>query len=126
MSKEKVFAEINATIPIPEETIITLLSSAFDGGGTSYWASNVIALEENGEFECSEDRLLAGGFRVHLHEKENGKSFCTVIQDDMKMGLRVLATKYPHHFKDIINDSTDAITADAFIQCCCFGDIIYS
>jgi hypothetical protein len=36
-----------------------------------------------------------------------------------------LATKYPRHFADLVNENTDAITADVLLQCCLFGELIY-
>lgn len=40
-------------------------------------------------------------------------------------GLDALATKYPRHFADLVNENTDAITADVLLQCCLFGELIY-
>lgn len=33
--------------------------------------------------------------------------------------------KYPQHWADIINESDDANTADVFLQCVVFGEVIY-
>ena len=43
----------------------------------------------------------------------------------IRRGLEDLATKYPRHFADLVNEDTDAITADALLQCCLFGELIY-
>jgi len=40
-------------------------------------------------------------------------------------GLNVMAMNYPRHFADFLNEAADAITADAFLQCCLFGALIY-
>lgn len=40
-------------------------------------------------------------------------------------GLDDLATKYPRHFADLVNENTDAITANVLLQCCLFGELIY-
>ena len=40
-------------------------------------------------------------------------------------GLEDLATKYPRHFADLVNEDTDAITANVLLQCCLFGELIY-
>ena len=40
-------------------------------------------------------------------------------------GLDELATKYPRHFADLVNENTDAITANVLLQCCLFGELIY-
>ena len=40
-------------------------------------------------------------------------------------GLNVMATHYPRHFADFLNEAADAVTADVFLQCCLFGELIY-
>jgi hypothetical protein len=39
--------------------------------------------------------------------------------------MNVMAMNYPRHFADFLNEAADAITADAFLQCCLFGALIY-
>jgi hypothetical protein len=43
----------------------------------------------------------------------------------IRRGLEDLATKYPRHFADLVNENTDAITANVLLQCCLFGELIY-
>jgi hypothetical protein len=40
-------------------------------------------------------------------------------------GLDDLATKYPRHFADLVNENSDAVTADVLLQCCLFGELVY-
>jgi hypothetical protein len=40
-------------------------------------------------------------------------------------GLDDLATKYPRHFADLVNENSDPITADVLLQCCLFGELVY-
>jgi hypothetical protein len=40
-------------------------------------------------------------------------------------GLEEMATKYPRHFADFVNENTDEITADVYLQCCLFGEVVY-
>ena len=46
--------------------------------------------------------------------------------DLIARGLEVLANRYPRHFADLINENADVFTADALLQCCLFGELIYS
>ena len=51
-----------------------------------------------------------------------------VFRLDLKsigQGLDALAAKYPRHFADLVNENTDAITANVLLQCCLFGELIY-
>ena len=43
----------------------------------------------------------------------------------MEKGMRTLANKYVRHFADILTDNDDASTADAWLQCCLFGEVIF-
>jgi hypothetical protein len=43
----------------------------------------------------------------------------------VRAGLQVLATKYPHHFADIVGDNSDCTTGDVLVQCALFGEIVY-
>ena len=46
--------------------------------------------------------------------------------DKVAGGLETLANCYPRHFADLVNENSDSVTADALLQCCLFGEIIYS
>lgn len=51
----------------------------------------------------------------------------TYILDQKKLikGAKIMAQKYPRHFKNWIEETDDSITADVFLQCCLFGEIVY-
>jgi hypothetical protein len=36
-----------------------------------------------------------------------------------------MAVECPRHFADFLNEKADAVTGDAFLQCCLFGEVIY-
>lgn len=40
-------------------------------------------------------------------------------------GAAVMAEKYPEHFRNFMDENDDAVTADVFLQCCVFGEIVY-
>lgn len=46
--------------------------------------------------------------------------------DVITRGLDVLASRYPRHFADLVNENCDAITADVLLQCCFFGELLYT
>jgi len=45
--------------------------------------------------------------------------------DKIAGGLETLANYYPRHFADLVNENSDSVTADALLQCCLFGEIVY-
>ena len=46
--------------------------------------------------------------------------------DVIARGLDVLASRYPRHFADLVNENCDAITAEVLLQCCFFGELLYT
>tara|TARA_Y100001963_G_scaffold159623_1_gene264152 strand:- start:729 stop:1028 length:300 start_codon:yes stop_codon:yes gene_type:complete len=48
-----------------------------------------------------------------------------LTREKIKEGIRVLATKYPYHFNDLIRRAGDSDTSDALIQCALFGKEVY-
>jgi len=45
--------------------------------------------------------------------------------DACKRGLQVMAEEYPRHFADFMSENEDAETADVWLQCCLFGEVVY-
>ncbi len=60
-------------------------------------------------------------------EKDNGKTATKVLtMKHLEKGMRVLAKESPHRFGNIVNGDSDALDADAFIQCAIFGKLVYA
>lgn len=111
------------TIEITEENLHNHVTSAIESShGARYWARINVHEHQPGwanyftaTFKVTED---SSGEAVH------GKSY-TLSIPKLKKGLAVLATKYPHHFCDILKEDGDATTGDVLVQCALFGDIVY-
>lgn len=43
----------------------------------------------------------------------------------IRKGLQIMASKYPHQFGLFMNEGEDAITGDVFLQCCLLGEVVY-
>jgi hypothetical protein len=43
----------------------------------------------------------------------------------IKKGALVMASKYPSHWANLMNENFDADTGDVFLQCCLFGEALY-
>lgn len=117
---------ITVTVPftINEGMLHDQLVSAIEGG-SNYWARINVGKHEPGwrNYFTAEFTVTEPGGKA-----TNG----TPIEGTLKMsipklieGLKVLATKYPHHFSDVINESGDATTGDVLVQCALFGEIIF-
>jgi hypothetical protein len=48
-----------------------------------------------------------------------------ITSGTIKSALTLMATNYPRHFADLINENDDAITADVLLQLMVYKDVIY-
>lgn len=139
----KVIVQIGVTI----SWLRCLLVSAFEGG-SNYWY--MIERAEFPEGVTEEDFCEGGRFtdpKNYFHPTQlipfhpgcaliitdseaskgddNYKKEFRLDRPALEKGIQVMAEKYPHHFKSVMEENTDAITGDVYLQCCLFGDAIY-
>jgi hypothetical protein len=82
--------------------------------------------EENPKvWECYEYPLLPGGAVTFQAGPDAPVTECVLNLDSINRGFNVMSTKYPHLLADILKDDDDATTADVFLQCCVFGELVY-
>ena len=127
---EQTFA-VTSISNIPYSRVSDLLVAAFEGG-CNYWMNTADAVKP----PMITYQYVPG----HTHPRyeyplnEGGAVDCIVDGDSethrldlpaIKKGLHLMAEKYPEQFADFINMNEDADTADIFVQCCLFGDVIY-
>ena len=117
-------------IEISDEQIEELLVSAFEGG-CNYWMA--IKCMYN-KIDARKEPYMPSAIMTVM--SENGVLEIEVLEDKNKPrlmltkfklhdGLRIMANKHHQYFADILINDTDTTTADVFIQCALFGDIIY-
>ncbi len=123
MSEEHGF---HVTLAFTWEQVKDQLIAAVEGGST-YWAASVRAYDANASPAGKlYDVLDEGGYWVVKEQEWNGSIKPRhVNHDTLADALRILATKYPDHFKDIMLEQGDAYTGDAVLQCAVFGDLVY-
>lgn len=129
------------------EDVRCLLVSAFEGG-SNYWMQldrfkfpkgiSEKDFKGNGKLAVPDKSLgekrywqtvyvlpfVEGGGVVINDMEEDNKEY-TLNLDNIQSGLQVMAAKYPKWFAEFICEDSDCVTADVFLQCCLFGDIIY-
>ena len=71
------------------------------------------------------DYPLNEGGSIGIVSSEPASDVFRLDLKSIRRGLEDLATKYPRHFADLVNENTDAITANVLLQCCLFGELIY-
>jgi len=120
---------IQFDVEIEPERLYYLIVTAIDGE-IGYWSCvsetrhfTLFNLDNVENFDFTSPEAY---FNVHERDDDGEyREYFRLDFDEFKSGLRVMAKKYPRHFADFINDNADGITSDVFIQCCCFGEIVY-
>lgn len=109
---------IQTTVTITNEQIVSVLHSAFYSG-IAYWAT----FEEYNSPEAIMDGESA---EISVSDDDDQDAVLhTITRDKIVDGLQRMATEYPRHFADIMNDRTDADTGDVLLQLAIFQDVIY-
>ena len=117
---------ITTTVEVTWDRISDLFVGAFEGG-SNYWYTIV----NHNKSETPECRFLAmlptyeKGYVDIIDKEGDENTLYRVDREVAEKGLKIMAEKYPHHFRNFIDEQDDAITADVFLQCCVFEELIY-
>jgi hypothetical protein len=122
---------VNATFKVSRQQVAGALWRAF--GSQITWFRVVEVIEPPTlRFRSLEhlalrmvDYPLNEGGSLGIVSTEPASDVFRLDLKSIRRGLEDLATKYPRHFADLVNEDTDAITADVLLQCCLFGELIY-
>lgn len=114
-------------VKVPTQQVKDLLCCAIEGG-SNYWVEFINrhgATKQQAEYR--QDVPFVAGAYLEVKEDNEcgpGRTF-TIGLNEIHSGLVVMAEKYPKHFADVMSENMDATTGDVFLQCCCFGEVIY-
>ena len=118
---------IKITLEISDEILLNLLCSAFEGG-SNYWYTDVAehtdpthADDENCHHWAEWNPVYGGSIVVTDEEGEKH----LIDRAALQRGMQIMVQNYPQHFDNVITGDDDAETGDVFLQCCCFGEIVY-
>ena len=122
---------VNATFKVSRQQVAGALWRAF--GSQITWFRVVEVIEPPTlRFRSIEhlalrmvDYPLNEGGSIGIVSSEPASDVFRLDLKSIGRGLDDLATKYPRHFADLVNENTDAITANVLLQCCLFGELIY-
>lgn len=122
---------VNATFKVSRQQVAGALWRAF--GSDITWFRVVEVIEPPTlRFRSIEhltlrmvDYPLNEGGSIGIVSTEPSSDVFRLDLKSIRRGLEDLATKYPRHFADLVNEDTDAITANVLLQCCLFGELIY-
>lgn len=121
-------ATIELTLQLDAKLVKNLLICGFDGPMTASWC-RIVAYDrpESAEaFDCYTLPLLEGcAVILEDHYDRKPKGPYRLDRAALIRGFKLLHEKYPHHLGAFFGLNEDAITGDAFIQCCVLGGIVY-
>jgi hypothetical protein len=110
---------------IPTSVVEGLITTAFEGG-SNYWYTNLKADDadklDDVEYWHIELPMMEGRYVTFkdIDDDEHRLDLAAI-----KKGLAIMAAKYPRHMNDAIVENDDGDTADVFLQCCIYGNVVY-
>ena len=133
--------EVTAKFEFSDQQISDLLCTAFEGG-SNYWYMIEEKIPPKATFDEMTGQMVKSPDCVFVQDypidggalvisemsgyKHGGKTKWTLDRAALEKGLQVMADKFPSTFHDLVNENADADTGDCFLQCCLFGDLIFS
>ena len=115
---------------ISVERVEDLIVGAFEGGSNYWYSADIQRNEDNQKTEYYKLPFIEGCSITIWDAQDNtptlnGTPKFILDKDAIEKGLKIMAKRYDWHFKNFIDENDDSTTADAFLQCCVFGDIIF-
>jgi hypothetical protein len=125
------YIEVRATVRIPSQKIMDLITTAIEGG-CNYWAKYEFPENWKEKYGSYEKIPFEGG-EVKVFDVETGELLGYLNRATIQTGLQLMADRKDvkgkqvpaRHFKALAMDNEDAETADVFMQLAVMGEIVY-
>lgn len=114
---------ITTTFDITQQQVADLVVTAFEGG-SNYWLGDIKPFYAKTADYAEADRYGEDMVTRVFTPSEDDEEY-TFDREAINRGLQIMADQYPTHFNDLREDNFDADTADVFLQCALFGEIVY-
>ena len=122
---------------VPFQRIGDLIVSAFEGG-SNYWMEvsktkkpQKVSFLYDADLGGEEPKIywpvdypLNGG-SITISDTEGDMPDRVFDLESIQRGLQVMAKDCPRHWQTFLAENDDAETADVFLQCCLYGEIVY-
>lgn len=137
----RALVKFQTQIEISDTDIKNLLCSAFEGSISRNWCKidsvyfpkgmSHADFDDGGKFQdpneywhWSQLAPLTPGVSLYLKVVDM-PGLQNLDRAAIKRGLKTMFEKFPRHWSDFRSGQSDAITADVFLQCCLFGNVVY-
>lgn len=140
-NESPIVISVETSYPVSAEQIANILCGEFEGNDMASWINRAYSVEPEGvvlprtmgviwymdEPWIASDQFA---FTVNYDDPENDQEggytgMKTIRREDIQKGLQIMASEYPDHWADIVNDNADAITYDVAVQCIVLGSVVY-
>lgn len=124
---------IDITIPVPATRLADLMVGALEGA-SNYWIDHFNIYDKDGKKVdySHKTNILDGSLSCMIFYKDSDAELGSIDLSDLnelKKGLEIMGKggeDMPlRHFAAFIDQQDDAETADVWLQCVLFGEIIY-
>ena len=124
--------KVNITYEIPSQRVADLVITAVEGG-CNYWCNGLFLKKHNAKLTdgnwYADPKLYDESFILECLEtvdERTGETKSHLIgPGEFSRGFDVMARDFPKAFEDFMSENDDAETADIFMQCVVFGELIY-
>jgi len=137
-------SKIKVEYAVDADRVCSLLVGVFDLGASNYWVHEFDSVEaDDPDWSwCESEESLREWLKVSkvytavmcgghwdvilLNDNEDGPGeTIRVSKEDLIEGLKIMATKFPKHFQNFVNENDDVETSDVYFQCCVLKDVVY-
>ena len=124
---------VELKIEVSEDLLADHIIGAIEGG-IGYWAHKVREGDKGEIPKCSNNypyycNVQHPNWELKIWDStgnvDGTDNPYVLTKEKLKSGLKVMAQKYPRHFRDFMDETGDCVTSDVYIQCCLFSEIIY-
>ena len=116
---------VTKELEFSDKRIKDLLCGAFEGG-SNYWIGSAVR-DNPDDIECEylHDVPLTERGGVIIQDMFGDEGPKRVDRTTIRKGLEYMRDKFPKHLETFWTANDDAETSDVFLQCCCFGQVVY-
>jgi len=125
-TKTKPVVTVRVSVAIPEQRVNDIIVNAVDSG-LNGWCGGAALFDRHNRairWQNNCERIMQNSHTLKVVDKDTQDEYW-LTPNRIIQGLQHMASAYPAHFSNILNDNDDAETADVLIQCCCFSGVRY-
>ena len=118
---------VTLTFTLTSQQVADLITLAVEGG-SPYWCKSFYLESIHPEVKLkpwyADPNLYDQAFEIHAQPYDDPKTY-RLTPVEVQAALEVMAKDLPHTLRNIIDNDLYTNDADAFLQLCLFGKVVY-